>query len=332
MRDDMCGTTELCRGTDQPSSANNVTRYIGHFKPCKTDVSASTTASAAVMLHAAAGLPGAEQYAKGERCGFGTFGTVRRATCVADGSTVAIKKIRYACTDDNGISMAAIREVKILRHLSHENIVPLVNVFVHKDSIKLVFEYLKSDLQKVMDDASCTLGAADIKCYMLMLLRGLAHLHENEILHRDIKPNNLLISEGGILKIADFGRAKMSPSAFADDCAEREGDRFTSQVVMLQYRAPELLCGAQTYGPPIDVWACAVIMAELLTRKTFFRGERDVHMLCCIKEVLGAPGEGALADMVSQHGALLGFVCLFRVLSCVCVSLLECPCESAAGS
>ena len=242
-------------------------------------------------------------FRKGERCGVGTFGTVHKATCLADGSTVAIKKIRNAFSEQQGVSMAAIREIKTLRDLQHENIVVLLEVFIHKSSVKLVFEFLETDLECVMEDQTCTIGPADIKSFMLMIMRGLAYLHAHEILPRDIKPNNLLISADGILKIADFGRAKDVPEAFSGGggggcgCGDEPASSFTSQVVMLPFRAPELLCGAQRYGPGVDVWACAVIMAEMVTRKTFFRGERDVSQLCEIKNVLGAPGKGALDDM-----------------------------------
>ena len=95
--------------------------------------------------------PMSSLYAKGERCGVGTFGTVKKATCLADGSTVAIKKIHNACSDQQGISVAAMREVKTLRDLRHENVVSLLNVFTHKNSVKLVFEYLEQDLKKYLD-------------------------------------------------------------------------------------------------------------------------------------------------------------------------------------
>ena len=124
--------------------------------------------------------------------------------------TVAIKKIRAVDFRNLGAGMKveALREVKILTHLSHgeaqhKHIVSLLDVFVHKrDSLKLVFDYIEIDLQRIMDSRHIALTPAVIKGFGTQLLRGLAHLHDHRVLHRDIKPNNLLIGADGVLQVS----------------------------------------------------------------------------------------------------------------------------------
>jgi serine/threonine protein kinase len=245
-------------------------------------------------------------YTKGEVCGYGTYGTVHRATRVADGAVVAIKKLRSQNNRrevrHGGIRIEVLREIKILRLLSgngdqHGNIVQLLDVFAHKsDALKLVFEYLETNLDVILESFHVTLTAPRTKSWSRMVLAGVAHLHEHGVLHRDIKANNLLIGANGVLKIADFGRARHFPKGvFAcefetppppplpllsvaprDDVSgavavphgggygnERSGG-MSAQMVTVPYRAPELLLGARMYGPGIDVWACGCVIADMV--------------------------------------------------------------------
>ncbi|EOB08402.1 Cell division protein kinase 7, partial [Anas platyrhynchos] len=145
-------------------------------------------------------------------------------------------------------------------------------------------------LQVIIKDSSIVLTQSHIKAYMLMTLQGLEYLHQHWILHRDLKPNNLLLDESGVLKLADFGLAKSfgSPNRV-----------YTHQVVTRWYRAPELLFGARMYGVGVDMWAVGCILAELLLRVPFLPGDSDLDQLTRIFETLGTPTEEQWPDMTS---------------------------------
>ncbi|VVC33117.1 Hypothetical protein CINCED_3A004015 [Cinara cedri] len=141
---------------------------------------------------------------------------------------------------------------------------------------------MDTDLEVIIKDSSIVFTQSHIKAYAIMTLKGLEYLHMNWILHRDLKPNNLLVNKKGVLKIADFGLAKRFGTP----------DRLhTHRVVTRFYRAPELLFGARAYGPAIDIWAVGCIIAELLLRVPFLPGESDLDQLTKIFTTLGSPNE-----------------------------------------
>src|SRR4030095_11258941 len=173
-------------------------------------------------------------------------------------SRVAIKKIKVNSEYKDGLSMDAIREVKYLQELSHPNIIALRSVFSSKDqNLNLVLEYLPlGDLEMLIRDTdSVRYGAADIKAWMGMLTRAVWFCHENFVLHRDIKPNNLLIAADGEVKLADFGLAR----SFADP-----HQLMSSRVFTRWYRPPELLFDAKHYSGAVDVWSVGTVFAELI--------------------------------------------------------------------
>nr|CAD7200126.1 unnamed protein product [Timema douglasi] len=157
-----------------------------------------------------------------------------------------------------------------------------MDVFGHKSNVSLVFDFMDTDLEVIIKDTSIVLTPANVKAYMLMTLQGLEYMHLNWILHRDLKPNNLLVSSNGVLKLGDFGLAKFfgSPNRI-----------YTHQVVTRWYRCPELLFGARMYGTGVDMWALGCILAELLLRVPFLSGESDLDQLTRIFQVLGTPTE-----------------------------------------
>eukprot|EP00270_Netrium_digitus_P007120 TRINITY_DN2067_c0_g1_i1.p1 TRINITY_DN2067_c0_g1~~TRINITY_DN2067_c0_g1_i1.p1 ORF type:complete len:172 (+),score=35.57 TRINITY_DN2067_c0_g1_i1:348-863(+) len=148
------------------------------------------------------------RYIKGITLGKGTFGVVFKAHDTKTNHAVAIKKIHLGDYRE-GISVTALREIKLLRELRHPNVIPLLDVYPNKRNLNLVFEFMQSDLEAVVRDRNSVLAAADIKSYMRMTLSGLAYCHSKWILHRDMKPNNLLIAPTGELKLADFGLARI---------------------------------------------------------------------------------------------------------------------------
>ncbi|KAI8914195.1 kinase-like domain-containing protein [Gorgonomyces haynaldii] len=178
--------------------------------------------------------------------------------------------------------MSAVREVKYLQELRHPNVIELIDCFSIDQNLHLVLEFLDADLEMIIKNKQVVFSREDIKSWMLMLLRGLHHIHSGYILHRDLKPNNLLLAQDGQLKIADFGLA----SCFGDP-----NRTMTSQVVTRWYRSPELLLGAKQYGVGVDMWAVGCILAELMVRAPFFAAETDIGQLNMIFSALGTPSE-----------------------------------------
>ncbi|GAB1217069.1 hypothetical protein ATERTT37_006292 [Aspergillus terreus] len=220
-----------------------------------------------------------------KKLGEGTYAVVYLGRLRADPSShVAIKKIKVNADFKDGLSMDAIREVKYLQELAHPNIIALHDVFSSKDqNLNLVLEYLPlGDLEMLIKDGNIHYGVADVKAWMGMLARGVWFCHENFILHRDIKPNNLLIASDGEVKLADFGLAR----SFSDPYL-----RMTHQVITRWYRPPELLYGARFYSGAVDVWSMGMVFAELLLRVPFVAGNTDLDQISKICEAFGTPTE-----------------------------------------
>lgn len=234
-----------------------------------------------------------EKYEKGKELGEGTFGKVYDGVVKATRERVAIKKIKVQLGYRDGLHPTALREIKYLREISrkpHENIIKLYDAYQRGSSLYLVFEYCLNDLERIIKDEKTQLPPCDIKSYMRMLLSGVAFCHENWILHRDLKPNNLMIGNDYRLKLIDFGLAKSYASPFR---------RYKSEVVTLWYRSPELLYGATEYGPSLDMWSVGCIFAELLQRAPLFPGQREIQQLGMIFRLLGTPTEKEWPGMTS---------------------------------
>ncbi|KDO32862.1 CMGC/CDK/CDC2 protein kinase [Saprolegnia parasitica CBS 223.65] len=219
--------------------------------------------------------------------GEGTYGVVYKAQDLKTQEIVALKRIRLE-VEDEGIPSTALREISILRELEHPT--SLLNCLQDAGKLYLVFEFVDRDLKRCMDT---TLGNIDphlIKAYMYQLLKGLAFCHSRGIMHRDLKPQNLLVSRTGALKIADFGLAR----AFSLPVR-----KYTHEVITLWYRAPEILLGQEAYSPPIDIWSCGAIFAELLRKKPLFTGDSEIDQLYRIFQVMGTPDESTWTGVSS---------------------------------
>lgn len=221
------------------------------------------------------------EYIKQDKLGEGTYAVVYSGIQKSTGRTVAIKKIKIGQFKE-GLDMSAIREVKFLRECHHENIIELVDVFSQKQNLNLILEFLTADLEHLINDKSIVFSPPDVKSWLLMTLRGLHYLHSRFILHRDLKPNNLLLSSSGVLKLADFGLARDYGQAYTN---------MSPNVVTIWYRAPELILGAKNYSTGIDLWAVGCIFAELLLRFPYMPGENDMGQLGTIFRALGTPTE-----------------------------------------
>jgi cyclin-dependent kinase 12/13 len=155
----------------------------------------------------------------------------------------------------------------------------------------MVFEYMDHDLAGLLDSPTLRqtgLRLDQIKCYTKQLLEGLHYLHYNNVLHRDIKASNLLINNQGVLKLADFGLARLISN-------KREGN-YTNNVITLWYRPPELLLGAHSYGTAVDMWSVGCILAELLYRKPIFPGKTEIDQLDLIFRLCGTPTDETWPD------------------------------------
>lgn len=149
-----------------------------------------------------------EKFVALEKIGEGTYGVVYKAQDKNTGGIYALKEIRLV-VDDEGIPSTAIREIALLKQLSHTNIVRLYDVIYTEKKLTLVFEYLDQDLKKYMDTCPNGIDSYRIRSFMAQLLAGIKFCHANKVLHRDLKPQNLLINTNGELKLADFGLARI---------------------------------------------------------------------------------------------------------------------------
>lgn len=202
-----------------------------------------------------------ENFQKVEKIGEGTYGVVYKAKNKLTGEVVALKKIRLD-TETEGVPSTAIREISLLKELNHPNIVKLLDVIHTENKLYLVFEFLHQDLKKFMDASALTgIPLPLIKSYLFQLLQGLAFCHSHRVLHRDLKPQNLLINAEGSIKLADFGLAR----AFGVPVRT-----YTHEVVTLWYRAPEILLGCKYYSTAVDIWSLGCIFAEMVRRLARF--------------------------------------------------------------
>jgi len=220
-----------------------------------------------------------ERYQKMEKVGEGTYGVVYKAKDRVTGEIIALKKIRLEA-EDEGIPSTAIREISLLKELQHPNIVRLYDVVHTERKLTLVFEFLDQDLKKYLDICDSGLGLPIMKSFLYQLVTGVAYCHHHRVLHRDLKPPNLLINREGQLKLADFGLAR----AFGIPVRS-----YTHEVVTLWYRAPDVLLGSRKYSTPVDIWSVGCIFAEMANGRPLVAGTSETDQLDRIFRLLGTP-------------------------------------------
>eukprot|EP00026_Physarum_polycephalum_P007029 Phypoly_transcript_07082.p1 GENE.Phypoly_transcript_07082~~Phypoly_transcript_07082.p1 ORF type:complete len:433 (+),score=65.04 Phypoly_transcript_07082:304-1602(+) len=216
------------------------------------------------------------RYKISKQLGDGTYGSVLKAINKVSGEVVAIKKMKkkfYSWEE-----CLQLREVKSLKKLSHPNIVKLREVIRENDELYFVFEFLDGNLYELMKDRDKLIPEAKIRNFIYQILQGLAYMHKHGFFHRDMKPENILISKD-TLKVADFGLVREI----------RSRPPFTDYVSTRWYRAPEVLLRSTTYNAPIDLWAVGAIMAELFTLRPLFPGTSETDEIFKICSVLGTP-------------------------------------------
>ncbi|XP_055323897.1 cyclin-dependent kinase 14 isoform X4 [Sitodiplosis mosellana] len=222
-----------------------------------------------------------EAYIKLEQLGEGSYATVFKGYSNLTNQVVALKEIRLQ--EEEGAPFTAIREASLLKELKHSNIVTLHDIVHTRETLTFVFEYVNTDLSQYMERHAGGLDHRNVRLFLFQLLRGLSYCHKRRVLHRDVKPQNLLISEIGELKLADFGlaRAKSVPS-----------HTYSHEVVTLWYRPPDVLLGSTDYSTSLDMWGVGCIFVEMITGMPTFPGIRDTYdQLDKIFKLLGTPTE-----------------------------------------
>ncbi|KAI0194614.1 Pkinase-domain-containing protein [Astrocystis sublimbata] len=213
--------------------------------------------------------------------GSGTYGKVFKGRHAYTQKLVALKRIRMEGERD-GFPVTAMREIKLLQSFKHANIVDLHEVMIEKNECYMVFEYLSHDLTGLLNHPTYKIDAAQKKHLALQMFEGLDYLHKRGVLHRDIKAANILVSNDGILKLADFGLARFY--------AKRHQLDYTNRVITIWYRSPELLLGETQYGAAVDIWSAACVLVEIFTRHAIFPGDGgEISQLEKIYNILGTP-------------------------------------------
>lgn len=226
-----------------------------------------------------------DRYAKLEKIGEGTYGVVYKARDTVANQIVAMKKIRLEA-EDEGVPSTAIREISLLKELKDEHIVRLMDIIHIDQKLYLVFEFLDVDLKRYMDNLNknrSPITMSIVRKFLHQLNSGLVYCHSHRILHRDLKPQNLLIDKRNNLKLADFGLAR----AFGIPMRT-----YTHEVVTLWYRAPEVLLGSRHYSTAVDMWSVGCIFAEMaLQGQPLFPGDSEIDQIFKIFRILGTPND-----------------------------------------
>ncbi|KAK9390326.1 kinase-like domain-containing protein [Lipomyces mesembrius] len=215
----------------------------------------------------------------------GAYGVVFRGRDMSTGDIVALKKLKVD-KDQHGFPITSLREIEALMVLDHPNIVNLKEIVIGGalDQIYIVMEFVEHDLKSLMTEMREPFLQSEVKTLLYQLLSATAHMHDNWIIHRDLKTSNLLLNNKGMIKVADFGLARY----FSDPASP-----MTPLVVTLWYRAPELLLGAKQYSTEVDMWSIGCIFGELLTNKPLIEGSSEINQIMKIFQLLGYPDDSS---------------------------------------
>ncbi|EPR77943.1 Cyclin dependent protein kinase [Spraguea lophii 42_110] len=227
-----------------------------------------------------------DTFYKIEKIGEGTYGVVYRAYEKGTDNVVALKKIKIdEETKKEGITPTTLREITILRDLDHPSILKLNDVFFYTEKLFLVFEYIPNDLRSFLDE--CLKRGKNIQKQFLkrmayQIISGVDYCHKRGILHRDIKPQNILMDRSGNMKLADFGLARVISVPLRT---------YTHDIITLWYRPPELLLGFRHYSYSVDIWSIGCIVAELRILRPLFPGDSEIDQIFRIFKIMGTPTE-----------------------------------------
>jgi len=221
-------------------------------------------------------------FQKIEKIGEGTYGVVYKAREKQTGRYVALKKIRPE-NENEGIPATTIREILILKNLKHSTIIDLIEIIHNEDKMYLVFEFIETDLKKLMDDYSkknIRFDKFTARKMAYQLTTAVAFCHSKNIFHRDLKPQNILVDCNYNIKLGDFGLGRAASIPLRN---------YTAQIITLWYRPPELLLGCEYYDASVDVWSMACIIVEIETLMPVFMGDCEIDQIHKIFRILGTP-------------------------------------------
>nr|XP_022917148.1 cyclin-dependent kinase-like 4 [Onthophagus taurus]XP_022917149.1 cyclin-dependent kinase-like 4 [Onthophagus taurus]XP_022917150.1 cyclin-dependent kinase-like 4 [Onthophagus taurus] len=220
-----------------------------------------------------------EKYEQLAMVGEGSYGVVLKCKHKETDQIVAVKKF-LETEEDAAVRRMALREIRMLKKLRHENLVTMIEVFRHRKRFYLVFEYLEGTLLDELEKMPSGLGDDRCRERIYQVTRAINFCHSNHIIHRDVKPENVLVSSLGVVKLCDFGFARL---------ISLNGEPCTEYVATRWYRAPELLVGEQQYGSAVDIWAIGCLFAEMMTGDPLFPGDSDIDQLYLIIKLIGKP-------------------------------------------
>eukprot|EP00761_Pharyngomonas_kirbyi_P014628 gb/GECH01014658.1/.p1 GENE.gb/GECH01014658.1/~~gb/GECH01014658.1/.p1 ORF type:complete len:437 (+),score=79.42 gb/GECH01014658.1/:1-1311(+) len=223
--------------------------------------------------------------------GDGAYGSVHEAVNKQSGDIVAVKRMKDKFSSWE--QCMQLREIKSLRKLNHPNIVKLKEVIRERDELYFIFEHMEYNLYEMMKQRDSYLPESRIRNIIYQVLQGLAYIHKHGFFHRDMKPENLLITKDTV-KIADFGLAR----------EVRSRPPYTEYVSTRWYRAPEILLRSGSYNSPVDIWAVGAIMAELYTLRPLFPGTSEPDEIYRICSVMGTPSSKIWPEGVKLASSL----------------------------
>jgi serine/threonine protein kinase len=224
-------------------------------------------------------------YERQDKLGEGTYGVVYRAVHRPTGDTVAIKIMRTD-QESEGVSPTTLREMAILRCLNHPNTIRLRDATVSEVLCSLVFDYMPHDLRKLLRGLKGRpINPELCRSYAYQTLCGLYYLHIHRVIHRDVKPDNLLLDAEGNLKLCDFGLSRIFSIPIRN---------YTEGVVTLWYRAPELFLHNDFYELGIDIWSAGCVIAEMARGTPLFVADSDLDLVHKVFRALGTPPDDVL--------------------------------------
>ncbi|KAI7793910.1 STKc_p38 domain-containing protein [Triplophysa rosa] len=232
-----------------------------------------------------------DRYTSLKPVGSGAYGTVCSAIDQKTKEKVAIKKL-YRPFQSLIHAKRAYRELRLLRHIQHDNVICLLNVFTPDSSLEkfdtfyMVMPFVARDLGHIMRRKQLTSKVITYLFYQI--LRGLKYIHSAGIIHRDLKPSNLAVDENCELKILDFGLARHTET------------EMTGYVVTRWYRAPEVILNWMHYTQTVDVWSAGCILAEMITGGVLFPGNDSMDQLKKILSLTGTPSSTLVQKMQSK--------------------------------
>ena len=227
------------------------------------------------------------------------FSTILRCKNKTTRDIVVLKEIRQKKTED-APSKEDHREILIMMNFTHPHIVKYNSVFVHKCQVVIEMEFCITSLSNVIKKISKPFYIGQVKKIVRSIALGIKFLHDHDIIHRDIKPGNIFIDENCVVKIGDFGSARISPSPKKENNEEEQETEskrkknnnkdkrpLTPGVGTKWYKSPEIIFGNKHYDKSVDIWSFGCLIAEIFLLEPLFPGSTDFEMINLIFSFIG---------------------------------------------